>query len=542
MSTDVELNPQQQRLAALPVGNVLVIAPAGCGKTEALAGRAQAVLNREEVPASKKLLALSFSNKAKDNLSRRMRSAIGAGWRQRVWVTNFHGLSGRLIRAHGVTVGVAPDIVFPEEPWRRRARADLGVSWANRNMDAFESALRYAKSGPFDDFEVMQRLQDFGHGPAIAYEERLREEGRLDYDDMLRHGSRILAVAGVAGLYRAHFGMTMVDEVQDLTVMQYEIVRAIGGDTVTYAGDPAQGIYTFAGADPLQVFARIRALDPDVVEFNQSYRSAPAVLWAVNALAAVMGSTELFCATPDRWPDEGHVISVERSDRSEEAAALVALIEELTSEPATTVGVVGRIGTRSHELRLLAQGRGIEFEDWALPTHVPAIVKLLKDCMSGATTDGLDGIDALERLGDLCRTNIDPADAETLNELAGAMDALRELMEGGATVEEAVASCRASSAPGEPVAPGLHVLTGHKAKGQEFDWVVIVGLEDGQIPAWQSKTDDEIAEELRVLHVMVSRARYGLVLSFARHDGRYYTTPSRWLEILRSHATRHDHS
>jgi DNA helicase II / ATP-dependent DNA helicase PcrA len=523
MSTDVELNPQQQRLADLPAGNVLVIAPAGCGKTEALAARAQAVLKREEVLGSKKILALSFSNKAKDNLGRRMRSAIGAGWRQRVWVSNFHGLSGRLIRAHGVTVGVRPDIVFPEEPWRRRVRAELGISWANRNVDTFDSALKNAKCGPFDDSEVMQRLQDYGYGPAIAYQQRLQEEGRLDYDDMLRYGSRILAVAGVARLYRAHFGMTMVDEVQDLTVMQYEMVRAIGGDTVTYAGDPAQGIYSFAGADPVEVFARIQALEPEVVSFDQSYRSAPAVLRAVNALAAVMGSTELFCATPERWPDEGHVISMERSDRSEEAAALVSFIEGLTSDPATTVGVVGRIGTRSQHLRSMAQGRGIEFEDWALPTHVPAIVKFLKDSISEATSGGFDGIDALERLGDLCRAKIDSADAETLNELAGALDALRELVEGGVAVEDAVASCRASSAPGQPVVPGLHVLTGHKGKGQEFDWVVIVGLEDGQIPAWQSKTDDEIAEELRVLHVMVSRARYGLVLTFTRHDGRYST-------------------
>lgn len=148
---------------------------------------------------------------------------------------------------------------------------------------------------------------------------------------------------------------------------------------------------------------------------------------------------------------------------------------------------------------------------------MPAIVKFLKDCISEATSGGFDGIDALERLGDLCRAKIDSADAETLNELAGALYALRELVEGGVVVEDAVASCRASSAPGQPVVPGLHVLTGHKGKGQEFDWVVIVGLEDGQIPAWQSKTDDEIAEELRV------SSRHGLACSLRT---RPYLHPS----------------
>jgi DNA helicase-2/ATP-dependent DNA helicase PcrA len=60
----VEPNPEQERLANLPIGNVLVIAPAGCGKTEALAARAKAVVARGDVTAPRKILALTFSNKA----------------------------------------------------------------------------------------------------------------------------------------------------------------------------------------------------------------------------------------------------------------------------------------------------------------------------------------------------------------------------------------------------------------------------------------------------------------------------------------------
>lgn len=535
-------NQQQQRLADLPVGNVLAIAPAGCGKTEALAERARAVLERGEVRPPRKILALSFSNKAKDNLARRMRSTVGSGWRQRIWVTNFHGLAGRVIRAHGAVIGIDPAVTFPEEPWRREARQRLGISWANRNVESFESALTYAKAGAFDDTEVVRRLEEYGLDAAVDYESMLREEGRLDYDDMLRHGSRLLATNAVARLYRAHFGLTMVDEVQDLTVMQYEMVRAVGADTITFAGDPAQGIYTFAGADPAEVFRRIDALNPEVVEFDQSYRSAPAILSAVNALAAIMGSTELFCATPERWSDEGQVISIERANRSEEAATVAALIEELTADPSVTAGVIGRTGTRSQQLKVAVHGSGIDFEDWALPTHVPSIVALLRTHATAATFEGAEGLDALARLGDRCRADVDASDVETLNELAAALDALREKVDDGATLDEAIASCRPAAAPGDPVGPGVHVLTGHKGKGQEFDWVIVVGLEEGQVPAWQSKTDDEIAEELRVLHVMVSRARYGLAFTYTRHDGRYYTAPSRWLELLREQATHRDHS
>lgn len=236
------------------------------------------------------------------------------------------------------------------------------------------------------------------------------------------------------------------------------------------------------------------------------------------------------------------MISIETADRSEEAAAVASLIEQLTADSTVTVGVIGRIGTRSQQLKVAVHGRGIDFEDWALPTHVPSIVALLRTHATAATYEGSDGAEALARLGDRCRGEVDPSDAETLNELAAALDALREMLDRGASLEEAIASCRPAAATGEPVCPGVHVLTGHKGKGQEFDWVVIVGLEEGQVPTWQSKTDDEIAEELRVLHVMASRARYGLAFTYARHDGRFPATPSRWLELLRAKATEHDHA
>jgi len=539
----METNAQQDRLTNLPIGNVLVIAPAGCGKTEALATRAYGVLARGEVRAPRKILAITFSNKAKENLASRMRAVVGAGWHQRVSVTNFHGLAARVVKAHGTVVGVPADVSMPEDVWRNRERRKLGITF--RNSDAFDAALGTAKSGPFDDDEVMDSIVASGHKAAIAYELRLREDRRLDHDDVIRHAARLLAIPEIGGLYRAHFAMVMVDEVQDLSLMQYDMVRAVGGDTVTYAGDPAQGIYSFAGADPVEVFKRIRDLDPEVVEFNRSYRSAPAVLGAVNALAGHMGITELECGDPDRWPDEGHVISLERNDTAQEASALVALIGDISKDPNLSIGVIGRRGSRFDALRAEAEGMGVAFEDWSLPTHVPRVVELIKRTVREAVSGGGSETATLDRLEYLCRELVEPADAETLNELAGACDALRGALADGQSVTEAVASCRSSPAPDAAVAPGLHLLTGHKGKGQEFDWVVVVGLEGGHIPDFRSETEAELAEELRVLHVMVSRARYGVVVTHSRKtptkNGWRKAEPSPWLGLLRGAATTFDH-
>ncbi|MDA8331277.1 MAG: ATP-dependent helicase [Candidatus Dormibacteraeota bacterium] len=539
MTDERKPNSRQAELNSLPIGNVLVIAPAGCGKTDALAFRASSTLARGAVPTPRKILALTYSNKAKDNLKSRLWKVVGAGWQQRIHVTNFHGLAARVIRAHGSLLGIRPDIALPEKSWRRQRLRDLGIGW--KESDAFESALRTAKSGSPDDAEVIRRLRDIGHSDALAFEESLRADGRLDYDDLIRQCSRLLQIEKVARLYQAHFGMVMVDEVQDLSVAQYEMVRGVGGDTVTYAGDPAQGIYSFAGADPVEVFRRIRELSPVEVELNQSYRSAPAVLRAVNALAIEIGSTLLECGEPDRWPDGGHVILVERDNTDDEAQAVISLISELLVDPSTTVAVVARRGTRMDPLRRAADTARIPYQDWSVPTHVPRIVDLLQSHVRQAIGGDCTASEQCLRLETLCRTDVDDSDTDTLDEIAAACDVLRELVDHGRTLEQAVASCRPALDSSVPVAPGLHILTGHLGKGQEFDWVFVVGLENGQVPDFRSETQQQIDEELRVLHVMVSRARVGLVVTFSaqamtKHGWRA-TEPSPWLGCLRDAAT-----
>jgi DNA helicase-2/ATP-dependent DNA helicase PcrA len=539
-------NSEQVRLAGLPVENILVVAPAGCGKTEALAARAQAVVERSEVVAPRKVLGLSFSNKARDNLASRLATLAGPRWRQNIVVSNFHGLAARVIRAHGRVLEIPPDVGLPDAGWRRSQLRDLGISGYQR-AGQFEQALHHAKLGSPDDDEVMERLLEIGDEEAIEFERRLRDESRLDHDDVIRHGSRLLSKPSIQSLYRAHFGMVIVDEVQDLTITQFEMVRAVGGDRVTYAGDPAQGIYSFTGADPVGVFERIEALGPERVEFNISYRSAPAVLRAVNALAAEMGATELKCGSPDRWPDDGHVISLERNDTDSEAAAAMQILNGLIADGGDlTIGVIGRRGKRFAAIRSAADGGGIEFEDWSLATHVPGVVSLIQRMSGDAIKGASDDADAVDRLGALCTALVDGADTTTLDELSEALATLRDLVAEGMSAADAIATCRASPTPGQPVAPGVHLLTGHKGKGQEFDWVFVIGLEDGHIPDFRSATTEEVLEELRILHVIVSRARYGLVVTFSRNTptkaGWRAARPSPWLGHLRKVATRSDHS
>jgi DNA helicase II / ATP-dependent DNA helicase PcrA len=83
----------------------------------------------------------------------------------------------------------------------------------------------------------------------------------------------------------------------------------------------------------------------------------------------------------------------------------------------------------------------------------------------------------------------------------------------------------------------VHLLTGHLGKGQQFDWVIIVGAEDGCIPDFRASTQAKLAEEARVLSVMISRARHGVILLRAarvedRNGIQRAKDPCRFLEVF----------
>lgn len=88
--------------------------------------------------------------------------------------------------------------------------------------------------------------------------------------------------------------------------------------------------------------------------------------------------------------------------------------------------------------------------------------------------------------------------------------------------------------------PGVHLLTGHVGKGQQFDWVIVIGAEEGCIPDFRATTEDALAEEARVLSVMISRARHGAVVMRAQSvpaasSGVVYSKrESRFLASLRN--------
>jgi DNA helicase II / ATP-dependent DNA helicase PcrA len=264
--------------------DLVVVAPAGCGKTEALALRLAGFIQRGTITYPHRVLVTTFSNRARDNIRDRLRTHLPPNMmRDRVSVSNFHGLAARIFRAHATVIGLNPEMQIPESDW-------VGEQCRSRRLHykvaaEVQEVLRVVKQEPVDDTVVEAKLKASGNQIALEIELLRRAENRLTYDDLPRLAELILANDVVARLYRNHFAAVVVGEFQDLTPQQLRIVNRIGLGKTTYAGDLAQGIYGFAGAKPTQIHAAIRAECTDVIEFAESHRSSPAVIGMVNALA-----------------------------------------------------------------------------------------------------------------------------------------------------------------------------------------------------------------------------------------------------------------
>lgn len=507
--------PKQLEIRDHRALDLLVVAPAGCGKTEALALRIQGLLQRGDVVAPQKILVTTFSNRSRDNIKERLKAYVPpAVMRDRVSVANFHGLAARLIRAHANVLGLDSNLVLPESDWVSEQLRARGASWDEQGKT--KEALQKVKQQALTDDQVEIELKHSGNSLALDIERLRKAESRLTYDDLPRLAELILSYAPVADLYRSHFGAVVVDEFQDLTPQQLRIVNHIGRGRTTYGGDLAQGIYGFAGAKPVDIDRAIRDECSTVIEFSESHRSSPAVLSMVNALVPLTAGQILTAADPSSWPSGGLAGSVAHQTADAEAAWIVEVARALLARvPNQRIGVIARTGPRRRfvdEAFAQSDVPCFRWDDGVLDTDVAKLIKAMLtrfDLLKfGSATDKVAflrsavGIEAI-------------SDVDVLKGTVDALGWVHDLLSISVTPQEIRGRIKVGDSSTLITSSGVHLLSGHVGKGQQFDWVVVVGVEEDFIPFSMATTPGEISEEARVLSVMISRARHGVILSRA---------------------------
>ncbi|GAT86053.1 ATP-dependent DNA helicase PcrA [Paenarthrobacter nicotinovorans] len=495
--------------------DLLVIAPAGCGKTEALALRVQGLLQRGAVAAPQKVLVTTFSNRARDNIKERLRAYLPPlVMRDRISVVNFHGLSARLIRAHANVIGLSPELILPESDWVSDQLRKRNTPW--NEQGAIKNALSSTKRLPLDDAAVEAELERIGVPVALELEQLRKSEGRLTYDDLPRLAELVLGNDIVAELYATHFGAVVVDEFQDLTPQQLRLVNRIGYKRTTYGGDLAQGIYGFAGAQPQAVDEAIRNECSSVIEFSDSHRSSPAVLRVINALVPLTHGQTLTSADPESWPSGGLAGSVAHQSAQEEADWIVRIAKAILGRaPQQRIGVLTRTAPRRRFIDDAFASTELphyRWDDGVLDTDTAKLVKAML-----ASFD-LNAYTRAESKTDFLRESVGfdaIAEVDIRKSMADALSWVQDLLAGAVPPSEIRARIKVGDSSTLLNSPGVHLLSGHVGKGQQFDWAIVVGLEEDFIPFFLAQKPEEIAEEARVLSVMISRARHGVILSRA---------------------------
>ncbi|RRD28277.1 UvrD-helicase domain-containing protein [Actinomyces bowdenii] len=514
--------------------HLLIVAPPGCGKTEVLAHRAAHQIGL--LKPNQRVLALTFTKRARANLEERLRSVLGQERaRRQIVVRNFHGFATQVVLAHGRTIGLCmEDLGMPKTSAVRRAMKDAGNG--KLRYDA-ERLLAEIKRAPLSDAEVLEAIDQRGWSESAvlaAKVERSRQEAnQLHYDDLLRHAQRLLRIPAVARLYQTHFGAVLVDEFQDLSLQQFDISILSCTDRRTFAGDPHQGIYSWAGAAPAEVEAEIRRTCGDPIMLRESYRSSPMVLEAVNSISEqVDPESGLVSAIPEEWPGGGCSAALVLQDQTAEAALAVRLATSIhDAVPEASIGIIARAGWRREAIdAAFAAQADVPVRRWDLAIEDPATVALIQETVSGLPRDATVSDARLAVLEAL-----DPADVDARELVDDAFDALEQ---SGATTARVVIRSIRQTDPKQVVGPGVHLLNAHTGKGQQFDWTLVVGLEEGHLPVNWNSRGDALDEEQRVLLVMLSRARHGLIVTRTRmRDGWYGTTSvaeSRWWSAIKA--------
>jgi DNA helicase-2/ATP-dependent DNA helicase PcrA len=557
------LDPEQRAVATALHGPVVVMAGAGTGKTRAITHRiAYGVRTGTYDPV--RVLAVTFTQRAAGEMRGRL-AQLGTNG---VQARTFHSAALRQAKYFWPKVygGELPPIIdrkFPlltEAASRCRVRVDTPalrdlageVEWAKvsnvRPDDYAKLAPQSARALAAFDPATIARV-------FAAYEDVKLERGRIDLEDVLLCAVALLAEdERVAAEIRRQYRTFVVDEYQDVSPLQQSLLDLwLGGrEDVCVVGDPAQTIYSWAGADPANLvqFAQ-RHPTSQVIKLVRDYRSTPQIVEVANKVLDAAGPTGLpgrVTLRSQRDPGPAPTYR-EYSDEVAEADAVARAVNRLQDS-----------GTALRDIAVLfrTNAQSENFEQALAERKIPAMLKGAERfferaeirqaavLLRGQAKAGDSGGELLETvrgiLGGAGWKPEPPAGTGAVRDRWESLAALVTMASDFATahpeagIVELVAELdRRASIQHAPLAEGVTLATLHAAKGLEWGCVFIVGAHEGTLPISYAQTPAQVEEERRLFYVGVTRAKDQLAVSWSTSrspGGRANRGPTRFLDPI----------
>ena len=289
------LNAEQQKAVGAPLGNSLVLAGAGTGKTRVLTHRVAWLASREHMPLNN-ILAVTFTNKAAGEMRERISRILGdpVGGR---WIGTFHSTALRLLRSHRHEAKLDEDftIIDADDQLRiiRNLQGDMKISIdkvSPRNTRAYINKQKERGRRHRNAFPVVEVHEADYKRVYKAYEDRCERESLVDFGEMLLRCLEMLREhEDLLRLYRQLFVNVLVDEFQDTNAIQYDWLKLIAKDAASFmaVGDDDQSIYGWRGAEVANMNRLLTDFEPvEVHRLEQNYRSSEHILRAANSVIA----------------------------------------------------------------------------------------------------------------------------------------------------------------------------------------------------------------------------------------------------------------
>ena len=524
------LDPDQRSVALASRGPVCVIAGAGTGKTRAITHRiAYAAAIGTMDPA--KVLALTFTAKAAGEMRARLRS-LGV---PTVAARTIHSAALKQLLYFWPSVfgGRTPDLMTTKTGFLTEAinRAGLSESVRATNRELMRdiaSEIEWAKVSQVAPSDYVDEISKRMQKPRVlpeqmvqiytAYESVKKQELAIDFEDVLLLCAAMLEQEPeVRERVQDQYRYFTIDEYQDVSPVQQRLINAWLGkrNDICVVGDPAQTIYSFAGATPvfLNTFTQ-RFPDAEVIRLSTGYRSTPEITFAANALLRHGSMGQELVA------QNGHGSAPSVVGYADEASEVTGVLSEITE--------LLTAGTPPHEVAILARTNS------QLKSVERAMLKVNLPYQVRSTERFFDRKEVRDFLSEVRKASVIPAEGqgwidelrtlaqpyltgEAIDGIAALLHLARELESDEnfspktlrGYLREVEDRVQQNNPPTMPV---VTLATLHAAKGLEWERVFLIGASEGQLPV----SDASIDEERRLFYVGITRAKADLHISYRK--------------------------
>ena len=336
------LNPAQREAVEKTEGPVLILAGAGSGKTRVLTTRIAHLIEDKGVQAAN-VLAITFTNKAANEMRERVEETLGSDTKE-MWISTFHSCCVRILRKDINRIGYNRSFVIYDSSDQvtlvKDCLKELNLSDKVFEPKAVISAISGAKDKLYNpkQFKAMHlsdnRMSKIADIYAL-YQDRLKRNSALDFDDLIYKTVELLKEnPEVLDYYRSRFKYIMVDEYQDTSKAQYELIKILAREhqNICVVGDDDQSIYGWRGADIRNILEFEKDYDDvHVVKLEQNYRSTQVILDAANTVI----SNNIERKRKKLWSEkkEGDLIKIQLSENEIDESDFVAdMIAKISRE------------------------------------------------------------------------------------------------------------------------------------------------------------------------------------------------------------------